>query len=125
MEGCDNCYADKLRRKGGERCKLHIFEAIYDENGNNRRWQNFADIGNKGMGALLAAEKRKRKKPCKKGADGNGQYNTCIICEIHVNASSFVWIIFLAKRIMTMEAISAGRIKLPGPKIRRETIPQR
>ena len=36
MQCGDDGNADKLRCKGGERCKLYFFEAIYDENGNDR-----------------------------------------------------------------------------------------
>jgi len=125
MQCGDDGNADTLRRKGGKGRELHFFEAIYDKNGYDRGGQDFADISDQQVGALFPAEQRKREKPCQKGADSNGQYNSCVICVIHITAPSFAWMMFLARRIMTMEAISAGRIKLPGPKIRRETMPQR
>ena len=124
MKGGDNGNTDELRREGGKGRKLHFFEAVDNKNGNNCRGQNFADISDQWMGALFSAEKCKRKQPCQKGTNGNGQDNAGIIGIIHVAEPSFVWIKFLAARIMTMEAIKAGRIKLLGPKTRRETIPQ-
>jgi len=93
------------------------------KDGNDCRGQDFADISNQRMEALFSAEKCKREQPCQKGADSNCKYNNSIIRVIHIAEPSFVRLVFLAASIMTMEAIRAGRIKLPGPKTRSDIEP--